>query len=41
MDLRCQLLDIANQSINKQLKEYGIAFDIEERTINVDSPITI
>lgn len=41
MDLRRQLLDIANQSITKQLKEYGIAFDIEERTINVDSPITI
>ena len=41
MDLRFQLLDIANQSITKQLKEYGIAFDIEERTINVDSPITI
>lgn len=41
MDLRCQLLDVANQNITRQLKEYGIAFDIEERTINVDSPITI
>ena len=41
MDLRRQLLDVANQSITKQLKEYGIAFDLEERTINVDSPITI
>lgn len=41
MDLRRQLLDVANQSISKQLKEYGIAFDLEERTINVDSPITI
>lgn len=41
MDLRRQLLDVANQNISKQLKEYGIAFDIEERTINVDSPITI
>lgn len=41
MDLRRQLLDVANQSIARQLKEYGIAFDIEERTINVDSPITI
>ncbi|MDJ0569436.1 MAG: mechanosensitive ion channel [Pleurocapsa sp. MO_192.B19] len=41
MDLRRQLLDVANQSITKQLKEYGIAFDLEERTINIDSPITI
>lgn len=41
MDLRRQLLDVANQSITKQLKAYGIAFDLEERTINVDSPITI
>ena len=41
MDLRRQLLDVANHSITKQLKEYGIAFDLEERTINVDSPITI
>jgi len=41
MDLRRQLLDVANQSIARQLKEYGIAFDLEERTINVDSPITI
>ena len=41
MDLRRQLLDIANQNITKQLKEYGIAFDIEEKMINVDAPITI
>lgn len=41
MDLRRQLLDIANQNIAKQLKEYGIAFDIDEQMINVDSPITI
>lgn len=41
MDLRQQLLEIANHNITKQLKEYGIAFDIDEKTINVDSPITI
>lgn len=41
MDLRRQLLDAANQNITRQLKGYGIAFDLEERTINVDSPITI
>ncbi|MFP4120341.1 mechanosensitive ion channel family protein [Coleofasciculus sp.] len=41
MELRRQVLDIAKQNITNQLKEYGIAFDIEEQTINVDSPITI
>lgn len=41
MDLRRQLLDIAKRNITKQLKDYGIAFEIEEKTINVDSPITI
>ena len=41
MDLRRQLLDIANQNITKQLKEYGIAFDLEDKMIDVDSPITI
>jgi MscS family membrane protein len=41
MDLRRQLLDIATQNINQRLKEYGVAFDIEEPTIYVDSPITI
>lgn len=41
MELRRQLLDIANQKITRRLKEYGIAFDITEPTIYVDSPITI
>lgn len=41
MDLRRQLLDIANQNISLKLKEYGIDFDLEDQTINVDSPITI
>ncbi|MEA5533921.1 mechanosensitive ion channel family protein [Crocosphaera sp. XPORK-15E] len=41
MELRRQFLEIANQQITHQLKEYGIAFEIEDRTINVDSPITI
>nr|WP_202895608.1 mechanosensitive ion channel domain-containing protein [Iningainema tapete] len=41
MELRRQLLDLANQSITQRLKEYGIAFDIDEPTIYVDSPITI
>lgn len=41
MDLRRQLLDIAKQNITKKLKDYGINFEIEDKTINVDSPITI
>lgn len=41
MELRRQLLDLATQSITQDLKEYGIAFEIEEPTIYVDSPITI
>lgn len=41
MDLRWQLLDTAKQIITNQLKEYGIAFDLQEKTINVDSPITL
>lgn len=41
MELRRQFLEIANQQISQQLQEYGIDFEIENRTINVDSPITI
>ncbi|MCD8487478.1 mechanosensitive ion channel [Kamptonema cortianum] len=41
MDLRRQLLDVASQNITFKLKEYKIAFDIEEPTIYVDAPITI
>lgn len=41
LDLRQQLLDIAKKNITNQLKEYGISFDIQDKTINVDSPITI
>ncbi|MDJ0844159.1 mechanosensitive ion channel family protein [Crocosphaera sp.] len=41
MELRRQFLEIANQQITYQLKEYGIDFEIEDRTINVDSPITV
>ncbi len=41
MELRRQLLDFANQSITQRLKEYDIAFNIDEPTIYVDSPITI
>lgn len=40
-EIRRQLLDLAKQSIAQRLKEYGIAFDVEEPTVYVDSPITI
>ncbi|MDB9527488.1 mechanosensitive ion channel [Oscillatoria sp. CS-180] len=41
MDIRRQLLDIANQKMTQRLKSYGISFDIEEPIVYVDSPITI
>lgn len=41
LELRRQILDIANQIITQQLQDYGIAFDVAEPTIYVNSPITI
>jgi MscS family membrane protein len=41
MEIRRQLLDIANHKMTQRLKNYGISFDIEEPTVYVDSPITI
>lgn len=41
LDLRRQLLDIANQSIAQQLKEFGIAFYCDDPTIYVNAPMTI
>ncbi|MGF1458041.1 MAG: mechanosensitive ion channel family protein [Leptolyngbyaceae cyanobacterium] len=41
MEIRRQLLAIANQKMTQRLKTYGISFDIEEPTVYVDSPITI
>jgi MscS family membrane protein len=41
MELRRQLLDMATHNISQTLKEYGISFDLENKTINVESPITI
>ena len=41
MELRQQLLDIAKQNISKELTKYGIAFELENKTINIDAPITI
>jgi len=41
MEIRRQLLTLANQKMTQRLKSYGISFDIEEPTVYVDSPITI
>jgi MscS family membrane protein len=41
MELRQQVLEISRQNISRKLTEYGIDFVIEERRINVESPITI
>lgn len=41
MEIRRQLLDIANQKITQRLHNYGISFDVEEPTVYVDSPITV
>lgn len=41
IEIRRQVLDVANQKMTQRLKDYGIAFDIEEPTIYVDAPITV
>jgi MscS family membrane protein len=41
MEIRRQLLDIANQKMTQRLKTYGIAFDIEDPIVYVDAPITV
>ena len=41
LEIRRQVLDVANQKMTQRLKAYGIAFDIEEPTIYVDAPITV
>lgn len=41
MELRRQVLDLANQNITQRLTDYGLRFDIDEPTIYVDAPITI
>ena len=41
MDMRSQMLTMAKQNITIKLSEYDIAFDIEEKQVNVDAPITI
>ena len=41
LELRQQLLDIAKQKLDKELEKYGIPFVLEDKIINIDSPITI
>ena len=41
IQLRKRLLELANKTISKQLKEYEIAFVMQEPTIYVESPVTI
>jgi small-conductance mechanosensitive channel len=41
LQLRKRLLELANKTISKELKNYGIEFTVQEPTIYVESPITI
>jgi MscS family membrane protein len=41
MQLRKRLLELASSKISKKLKTYGIAFNIQEPNIYVESPVTI
>lgn len=41
MDFRTHLLEIAEQNITQKLQDAGIEFDIEEKRINVTSPVNI
>lgn len=41
IQLRKRLLEVASQTISKELKKFGIEFYLQEPNIYVDSPITI
>ncbi|MFZ9736519.1 MAG: mechanosensitive ion channel family protein [Prochlorotrichaceae cyanobacterium] len=40
-ELRFQLIDVACQKISEKLQEYGIAFSVEEKIMNVPSPMKV
>lgn len=40
-EMLSRLLKVARQNVYKKLKGYGIAFDLEEKTINIASPMNI
>ena len=41
IELRKRLLELANEKVTLQLKDYGIEFEMQEPNIYVESPITI
>ncbi|MDY7013599.1 MAG: mechanosensitive ion channel [Cyanobacteriota bacterium] len=41
IQLRKRLLELANETISRQLQEYGVKFVMQEPTIYVESPVTI
>ncbi|NEQ38061.1 MAG: hypothetical protein F6K40_18055 [Okeania sp. SIO3I5] len=41
IQLRKQLLEVVNQNFSKELKKFGIEFNMQEPNIYVDSPVTI
>ena len=40
-EMLSQLLEVARQNMTKKLEGYGIDFDLEEKTINIASPMSI
>lgn len=41
MELRRNLLEIAQENIMEHLQDYGIAFNLEEKTLNISQPMNI
>jgi len=41
MEIRGQFLEAARKIVMKQLRDYGIEFEIEEGTVNITSPMNI
>lgn len=41
LEIRTQLLEAARRNITKRLKDYGIGFQIDQKPINVESPMNI
>ncbi|MGF1536908.1 MAG: mechanosensitive ion channel family protein [Elainellaceae cyanobacterium] len=41
MEIRGQFLEAARKTVMKQLRDYGIEFEIEEGTVNITSPMNI
>ena len=41
IELRKRLLELANEKVSLQLKDYGIEFEMQEPNIYIESPITV